>query len=743
MPASLEEQLERLPDEPGVYTLRDASGKPLYIGKARSLRDRVRSHFRAGRSLDTRTMNMYNRVASVDYITTASEVEALILESNLVKEHKPEYNIKLRDDKHFPYLRIDLNRPYPRVEIVRRRRNDGARYFGPYTRAGSVRETLRTLRRVFPYRTCSDHRMKSARKPCLDYQIKRCAGPCAGAVTPEEYRSMMEEMCLFLEGRQSSLVSRLKSRMEEAAQSLEFEKAAELRDQLRAIEDVMERQSIILEKMEDQDVVGYAVNPATGAVAIQLFFVREGKVVGREGFIMENPAAQSGADIISAFLKRHYGHEAPFVPSRVLLPEKLPEEEARPIEEWLSTVKGRRVKLHRPARGPRRDLVELANRNAVALLQEEEFRRLARPEETYSRAVALGETLNLPTVPERIEGFDVSNIHGREAVGSMVVFLGGRPAPASYRRFKVRTKSEPDDYAMMQEVLYRRLRRLVGAEAGVEAGAEGGTESVTETGVETLAETGTEARTGTVTAAETGTEAEGETGEAGPAPPATEPDRFGPAPDLILIDGGKGHLAAALEVLDDLGLDLPILALAKEHEHVFLPGRRDPLILPGESPALRLLRHVRDEAHRFAVGYHRLLRRKSARRSELDDIPGVGPIRRTALLRAFGSASRVREAGLEDLAAVPEVGPAAARRIYDYFHGDSTGGSGEDFGGASRRDGEVAGRGGEARGRGEETRRGGEIQGRGDASGRDDRAAAPARAEDRQQEAETRDGQDL
>jgi len=615
-----------------VYTFRDAAGKPLYIGKARSLRDRVRSHFRAGRTLDTRTINMYNRVASVDYITTASEVEALILESNLVKEQKPGYNIKLRDDKHFPYLRIDLNHPYPRVEVVRRREADGARYFGPYTRAGSVRETLRTLRRIFAYRTCSDHRMKSARKPCLDYQIKRCVGPCIGAVSPEEYRSMMEEMCLFLEGRRSSLISRLKSRMEKAAEDLQYEKAAELRDQLRAIQDVTERQSIILEKMEDQDVIGYAVNDETGAVAVQLFFVREGKVVGREGFILENPAAQPGAEIISTFLKQHYGRDAAFIPSRILVPEKLPEEDAEPIEEWLSTVKGRRVRLHRPMRGPRRELMELANRNAAGLLHEEEFRRLTRPEESYARAVALGEALDLPVVPDRIEGYDISNIHGREAVGSMVVFLGGRAAPASYRRFKVRTKSDPDDYAMMQEVLFRRFRRLAGE---VAAGED-------------------------------------------------EEDRFGPAPDLILIDGGKGHLAAALEVLDDLGLDLRILSLAKEHEHIFLPGRRDPLVLPDESPALRLLRHVRDEAHRFAVGYHRLLRRKKARRSELDDVPGVGPVRRTALLRAFGSATRVREAGLDELAAVPEVGEAAARRIYDYFHGGRAGDTGEDATGGER-----------------------------------------------------------
>lgn len=610
-PPDLEDQLERVPDRTGVYILRDASGTPLYIGKALSLRSRVRSHFHAGRSLDARAISLINRVAGIDYITTASEVESLILESNLVKEHKPEYNIKLRDDKHFPYLRIDLSRPYPRVEVVRRMERDGVRYFGPYTRAGSVRETLRTLRRVFPYRSCSDHRMKAGGRPCLDFHIRRCAGPCVGAVSPEDYRAMMEELCLFLEGRQSSLVSRLRSRMDEASEKLEFEKAAELRDQLRAVEDVMERQSIISDDLEDQDVLGYARSEEAGTVAVQVFFVREGKVVGRNGYILDQAAGKDGPDIIAAFLKQHYGGEAAFIPGRILVPEALSDEEKGPIEDWLSAARDRRVRIQRPVRGVRRDLVRLATENAALVLREEESRRLSRGEGYQARAEALGEVLGLPRAPERIEGFDISNLHGQEAVGSMVVFQGGRPAPDSYRRFRIRTKAEPDDYAMMQEVLYRRFRRLR------ESGAGGG-------------------------------EAE---------------------PDLVLIDGGKGHLGAALEVLGGLGLEVPVLGLAKEEEQIYLPGRPEPLSLPQTSPALHLLRHVRDEAHRFAVGYHRLLRRKRARRSALDVVPGVGPARRTALLRAFGSAAKVRAAGLDELAAVPGIGPAAARKIWDHFHG--------------------------------------------------------------------------
>lgn len=630
----LEDQLDRIPDRTGVYIFRDAAGKPLYIGKARSLRSRVRAHFHAGRAVDARTLTMLNRVADIDYITTGSEVESLILESNLVKEHHPEYNLKLRDDKHFPYLRVDLQEPYPRVEVVRRMARDGARYFGPYTRSGSVRETLRTLRRLFPYRTCSDHRMRTVDRPCLDFQIRRCAGPCVAAVTPEDYRAMMEEMCLFLEGRQASLAARLKARMEEAASRLEFEKAAELRDQLRAVEDVMQRQSIISTGMEDQDAVGYAGSEETGLAAVQVFFVREGKVVGRDGFLLHSAGASRGPEVVEAFLKQHYGREAAHVPSRILVPEVLPPEEREPIEEWLTTLARRRVRIHRPLRGVARDLVRLATENAALMLREEEMRRLFRGGEFQARAAALAEVLGLPEPPLRIEGFDVSNIRGQEAVGSMVVFVGGRPAPEAYRRFRVRLRAEPDDYAMMQEVLHRRFRRLrpgPGSPGSAAAGSPGAGDS----------ESAGEAELG---------------------------DRLRAVPDLVLIDGGKGHLEAALKVLQDLGLALPVLALAKEREQVYAPGRSDPVVFPDGSPALQLLRHVRDEAHRFAVGYHRLLRRKRARRSRLDDIPGIGPVRRTALLRAFGSVAGVRAAGLEDIAAVPGIGRAAARKIWEALH---------------------------------------------------------------------------
>ena len=631
----------------------------------------MRSHFHGGRSLDTRTINMYNRVAAIDYIETHSEMESLILESNLVKQHQPEYNIKLKDDKYFPYLRVDLGRPFPRVEVVRRHKRDGARYFGPYTRPGSLRETLRTLRRVFPFRTCTDYKMRTTKRPCLDYHIRRCAGPCAGAVSPEEYRAMMEELCLFLEGRRSNLVKRLRDGMAQAAEALEFERAARLRDQLRAVEDVMEKQAIVVPTLEDEDAIGYApkaaeeggADPAraeeggadpgraedgradaepseedsAGLVAVAVFQVREGKVIDRAGYFLEAAAGRPGPEIVAAFLKQHYGQGACSIPSRILIPEPLPEDEAEPIGEWLSSLKGSRVQLQHPGRGPRRDLVDLADQNAAILLREERARRRTGREAAYARAAALGDVLGLPSAPERIEGYDVSNIQGREAVGSMVVFKDGRPDPGAYRRFRIRTKTRPDDYAMMREILGRRFRRLTEPGGGGEGFTDGSPGAPPE---ESL----------------------------GAAPE----ESLGPPPDLILIDGGKGHLAAAVAVLGELGLELPVVALAKEQEEVFVPGRSEPLDLALDSPALQLLRHVRDEAHRFAVGYHRLLRRKIARRSELDDVPGVGPVRRTALLSAFGSVRRIREASVEELAAVPGVGKAAARKIWEHFRGSDT-----------------------------------------------------------------------
>jgi excinuclease ABC subunit C len=645
----------------------------------------VRSHFQAGRSLDTRTIRLYNSVVHVDYITTGSEVESLILESNLIKEHHPEHNIKLKDDKQFPYLRVDLDQPYPRLAIVRRLKRDGARYFGPYTRAGSLRETLRTLRRVFPYRVCSDHKMKTVTRPCLDFHIRRCAGPCAKAVSPDDYRAMMEELCLFLDGRRASLEARLRSRMQEAAADLKFERAAELRDQLRAIQDVLEKQAIISPTMDDQDIVGYARGQVSGVVVVAILAMREGKVISRTGFVLQDAAGQPGPDIVAAFLKQHYGQTATFIPGRVLIPEPLPGEDAGPIGEWLSSLKGRRVVLQRPVRGERGHLVELANQNAAVLAREEEIRREGGGEVAYARAVALGEVLGLAAAPERIEGFDVSNIQGREPVGSMVVFIGGRPAPQAYRRFKVQTKETPDDYAMMQEILYRRFRRLRETGKVAEAPAEYAAQPA-----EYAAQPAEYAAQPAEYAAQPADYAAAPV-EA-PAGPAGA-DRLGPAPDLILIDGGKGHLTVALEVLGDLGIDVPVLALAKEEEMVFLPGRPEPLGLPLNSPASHLLRHVRDEAHRFAVGYHRLLRRKKARRSELDDIPGVGPARRMALLRAFGTTKKIRAASAEELAAVPEVGKAAARRIWEHLHGPGGegGARGKAGGGARGKTGDGAG----------------------------------------------------
>jgi len=626
-PTNLEGQLERLPDRPGVYIFRDAEGQPIYIGKARSLRSRVRSHFHASRSLDARTINMYNRVAAVDYITTGSEVEALILESNLVKEHRPEYNIRLRDDKHFPYLRVDLGQPFPRVEIVRRMKRDGARYFGPYTRSGSLRETMRTLRKVFPYRICTDHRMRTAKRPCLDLQIRRCLGPCAGAVTPEDYRAMMEELCLFLEGRRGDLKSRLEARMAEAAENLRFEQAAEFRDKLKAVHDVTEKQAIISSSQEDQDILGYRTSPESGSAAIAILHVREGKVVDRTGFIVDYAAGQAGPDLIASFLKQHYAHGAPFVPSRIEVPEPLPDDERGPLEEWLTSLKGRRVVVHHPLRGARRRLVELANQNAALIFHEDEFRRKAGAEAAYARAVALGQALGLDRVPQRIEGFDISNIMGDQSVASMVVVEAGQPKKSDYRKFRIKSVTGANDFASMQEALVRRY--------GSPSGELGGT-------------------------------ARGEPGRTTRGEPSRTMDL--PLPDLILIDGGLGQLAAAMEGLRRTGhADLPILGLAKargdKEERVFLPGRKNPIILHASSPATHLLQRVRDEAHRFAVTYHRKLRGKALIASCLDQIAGVGEVRRKRLLKEFDSLEQIATATDEQLREAAGVDARTAAEI--------------------------------------------------------------------------------
>ncbi|MEW6546930.1 MAG: excinuclease ABC subunit UvrC [Bacillota bacterium] len=616
------ELVRNLPDRPGVYLFKDAGGQVIYVGKALSLRNRVRSYFHSSAGLNQRTMAMLSRAAGLDYIITDTELEALTLESNLVKKHRPRYNVMLKDDKHYPYLRVTTEDRWPRLVIARRARRDGSRYFGPYYPASVVHETMRLCRRLFPLRTCSDRVLENAGRPCLNYHIGRCLGPCTGEVDQEEYRQVVRDLCLFLGGRGEEVRDRLRARMEEAAERLEFEKAARLRDQIQALDRLIEEQKMVSTRLEDQDVVGLA--RAGQDVCVQVFFMRAGKVVGRRHYLLpaapadaaegEAVAGSGGAasdpEILGAFLKQHYA-EAEDIPGQILLPAS--PEEADLIERWLTQQAGHRVSLVVPKKGEKRHLVDLVTENARQVLNDVGPQEERRRETGREAARVLGDLAGLPGPVRRLEGYDISNLHGRQAVGSLVVFEDGMPRKDHYRLFRLRTPG-PDDYAMMQEILFRRFRR--GLE---EAGAGTG---------------------------------------------------FASMPDLVLVDGGRGQLNAALEVLRALGLDhIPVMGLAKEQELLFLPGRPEPVQLPRDSAALHLVQWLRDEAHRFALGHHRRARKREGIRSLLDEVPGIGPRRKKELLRRFASLEQMASASVEELAAVPGMNLAAARRLKEYLGG--------------------------------------------------------------------------
>ncbi|WP_161821264.1 excinuclease ABC subunit UvrC [Sporotomaculum syntrophicum] len=611
------DKLAQLPDSPGVYLFRDGSEQIIYVGKAVSLKSRVRSYFSSAAERDAKVRAMMGRARDFEYITTDSEVEALILEANLIKEHRPRYNISLKDDKTYPYLKVTTNEQYPRVFITRRVIKDGARYFGPYTHVGAVHETLKLLRRIFPLRTCKQQVLAPRSRPCLNQHIKRCLGPCCDLVTPEEYRKLVDGVLLFMEGKQEDLVEGLRQRMEEAAVNLEFERAAELRDQLLAVEQVMERQKIVSSDNNDRDVLAMARGQDEACVMV--FFVRGGKLIGREHFMVEGTADMSRDEVLTAFLKQYY-LRAEFVPREVLV-ENVLAGEVEVLEHWLSDKRGGRVYLIRPQRGDKKRLVDLAGRNALLVLQEVETGRAVRKDELQQALQQLAETLELKTLPLRMECYDISNTQGTESVASMVVFEEGKPAPHQYRRFKIKTVTGPDDFASMREVLNRRLAR------------------------------GREERELVNTGQMSSRDA-----------------KFQRFPDLLVVDGGKGQLSSAVASLEEQGFSyLPVCGLAKEEELIFLPGRAEPVRLPENSPALKMLQRLRDEAHRFAVTYHRRLRVQRNLKSMLEEIDGIGAVRRRELLKAFGSVEKIQAAALEELVAVPGMNQRAAQAVYDFF----------------------------------------------------------------------------
>jgi excinuclease ABC subunit C len=605
---SLHAQLQTLPSRPGVYIMRNAQGGVIYVGKAASLRSRVRSYFGSPHSLEPKTRRLVEQIADFEFIVTASAQEALILEATLVKRHLPFFNVRLKDDKHYPYLKISLNEPWPRVEITRRVQPDGARYFGPYASAGSVRKTLDLVNKLFPWRSCTKAITGTDPRPCLDYYIHRCIAPCAGYCSKEDYDNVIRQVILFLEGRAEVVVRELRQKMDEAAEGLEFERAAVLRDQIRAVERVTERQAMATAAAVDTDVFGLARQD--NQACVQVFFIRGAKVIGRDAFTLEGVADEPEDQVMASFLKQFY-QSATYVPRRLLLPTR--PADAPLIQAWLSEMRGGKAELAVPQRGEKRHLVATAEENAREALQVMQAKWLADTGKTRAALEELQEELNLPTLPQRIECYDISNIQGTAAVGSMVVFLDGRPAPAQYRRFRIKSVAGANDYAMLQEVLRRRFKR---------AGA---------------------AARGEAPAAEEGAWAQ---------------------PDLVMVDGGKGQLSAALDAMLDLGVaHIPTAGLAKQHEELFVKDVSEPIVLPRTSQALYLVQRIRDEAHRFAITYHRTVRQKAGIRSALDAVPGIGPKRKRALLRKFGSVARIREATVDDIAATPGFTRALAEKV--------------------------------------------------------------------------------
>lgn len=609
MNLDIERKVQLLPELPGVYLLRDSKGTIIYIGKAKSLRNRVRSYSQRADEKDIKTRTLINKIADMDYLVTESEKEALILENNLIKKHKPRYNVKIKDDKNYPYLRLTVDEDCPRLLIVRRVKRDGSLYFGPYPSASAVRNTLKLIYKLFPLRSCRDAKFKNRTRPCINYQMGRCLAPCVGRVNARTYREIVKEVRLFLEGKDRELVQILRTKMKEKSDRLDFEGAARIRDQIQSVEKTIERQHIVSKGFLDQDVIGFHRN---GGIGVQALFVRNGMLMGGRFF---NLTQQKWPDeeIVSSFVNQFY-REDKFIPQEILLPFSIQDREL--IEQWLTEKKGSKVRLVVPKRGNRLHLIRMAMDNA-----EKAFLSKSRAEADSEHILReLQERLRLNRFPWRIEAFDISDIKGGAAVGSMVVFEGGELLKSKYRHFRIRSSSGADDYGKMYEILTRRYQRAL---------------------------------------------------------------REGELPDLIMVDGGKGQMNVALAVLGELGIEgADVIALAKDRvqrgnapiierkgERIFLPKRKEPISLARTSPALHLLQRIRDESHRFALAYHKKLRRKDDFRSLLDEIPGIGGKRKKNLLRHFKSLKKMREASLKELESVPTMNRKAAWQVYSLFHG--------------------------------------------------------------------------
>lgn len=610
-----------VPDQPGSYQFKDAGGRIIYVGKAKSLRNRLNSYFQDARNLHPRTLQMLETAASVEWIEVATEVDALMLEYSLIQRHQPRFNVRLRDDKSYPFLSITLRDEWPRAMVMRGKRKRGNRYFGPFGHAHAIRETLDLLLRTFPIRTCSDNKFAEHQRlgrPCLLFHIEQCAGPCVGEISTEDYEGLVRKLIRFLEGDTEDVVKELNARMREASSATEFELAARLRDRLSSVERAIEKRQIAGTRNEDFDVIGLHDDELEASV--QVFYVRKGRVMGQRGSIVDKVEDITQPDLIARIIEDLYHQENPIgMPKNVFVPS-LPDRRGL-YEQWLTKQRGSRVEIRVPMRGDKRALHETATRNAKETFTRH---RLKRGTDHNSRARALQELqthLQLPNAPLRIECYDMSHLQGTDYVGSMVVLEDAVPRKSEYRRFKIRDVGGNDDFAAMEEVLYRRFRNL-------------------------LAER----------------EAPGEA-----------PGKFAYPPQLLVVDGGKGQLGVAVRVLETLGLsdEIPVAALAKQFEEVFVPGRSTPIELPRGSEALYLLQRIRDESHRFAVNYHRVLRKKRMTRSVLDDISGLGDVRRKRLIKEFGGVRKVQQASLDELLALTWLPDPVAHAVYDRTQGSA------------------------------------------------------------------------
>lgn len=604
-PMLLTEKLGKLPDSPGVYLHKDKAGRVLYVGKASSLRHRVRSYFQGSAAHSPRIQWMVSRVHDVEFYLVSSVLEALILECNLIKKYRPYFNVKYRDDKRYPLLEITTSETYPKIRVVRQARNKKNKYFGPYPDAGAMRRTLKVIQKVFQIRTCKLDMSKVAERPCLDYHIELCTAPCTRYVTEEDYREQVEAAVDFLEGRSERLIQKLESDMKTYASNLDFERCARIRDTLSDVQRIVEKQRVVLSQSgADEDYIGLSARRDT--VSVHVLCVRESKLISQKGFFLDSHGDADAREQMSAFLKQHYDSPVA-LPKRILV--SVEPEEREILEHWLSEKAGRKVEIRSPQRGEKLQLLQLSIKNAHQSLEMETVTP-SRYESRRQGLQEIKEALELSAPPWRIECVDISNTQGKEAVGSLVVFEQGLPRKDQYRTFRIRSGDTPDDFRMMHEVLTRRF-------------AEGGTKT-----------------------------------------------QYESLPDLLVVDGGKGQLSSACRALEEMGMlaTVPVVGLAKQHEWLFRPGHREPTILPPGSKGLSLVTHLRDEAHRFAVTYHRKLRGKASKKSLLDEAPGVGPNKKRALIRHFSSMKKLMQATPEEIATVEGFGPKLAHTLHRYLH---------------------------------------------------------------------------